>query len=138
MVTIHISKYGHGNGGWLECIFWVQISKYGDEVKNGEWLRCTDCWNVFLSEKTKLKSILANVPGRIRICLTSDVWIDVTTLGYMIVISHYVGKWKLNSELLALCGLESSHTLMELYGKVFGVLKDWGIVKLGKKLNFPE
>ena len=83
-------------------------------------------------KKTKLKSILANVPGRI--CLT----FDVTTQGYMIVITHYVGKWKLNSELLALAGLESSHTLMELYGKVFGVLKDWGIVKLGKKFNFSE
>ena len=30
-----------------------------------------DCWDVFLSEKTKLKSILANIPSRI--CLTSDV-----------------------------------------------------------------
>ena len=30
-----------------------------------------NCWNVFLSEKTKLKNILANVPGRI--CLTFDV-----------------------------------------------------------------
>ena len=36
-----------------------------------------DYWNVFLSEKTKLKSILANIPGRI--CLTFDVWTAVTT-----------------------------------------------------------
>ena len=39
-----------------------------------------NCWDVFLSEKTKLKSILANIPGRI--CLTSDVWTAVTTQGY--------------------------------------------------------
>ena len=33
----------------------------------------TDCWNVFLSEKTKLKRILANVLGRI--FLTINVWL---------------------------------------------------------------
>ena len=27
------SKFGDGNGEWLEWIFWVQISKYGDELK---------------------------------------------------------------------------------------------------------
>ena len=84
-----------------------------------------DCWNDFLIEKTKLKSILANIPSRI--CLTSDVWTTVTTQGYMTVIAHYVDKWKLNSKLLAFCELESPHTGIELYGKVFGVLKDWGI-----------
>ena len=52
-----------------------------------------DCWNVFLSEKRKLKIILANVPGRI--CLTFDVWTVVTTQGYMTMIAHYVDdKWK--------------------------------------------
>ena len=84
-----------------------------------------DCWDVFLSEKTKLKSILANIPDRI--CLTSDVWTAVTTQGYMTVTAHYVDKWKLNSKLLAFCELESPHTGIELSGKVFGVLKDWGI-----------
>ena len=49
-----------------------------------------DCWDVFLSEKTKLKSILATIPGRI--CLTSDVWTVVTTQGYMTVTAHYVDK----------------------------------------------
>ena len=76
-------------------------------------------------KKTKLKSILANIPGRI--CLTSDVWTAVTTQGYMTFTAHYVDKWKLNSKLLAFCELESPHTGIELSGKVFGVLKDWGI-----------
>ena len=85
-----------------------------------------NCWNVFLSEKTKLKNILTNVLGRI--CLTFDVWTVVTTQGYMTVIAHYVDdKWKLNSNLIALCELESPHTVMELFGKVFGMLKDWEI-----------
>ena len=82
----------------------------------------TNCWDVFLSEKTKLKSILANIPGRI--CLTFDVWTTVTTQGYMAVTAHYVDKWKLNSKLLAFCELESPQTGIELSGKVFGVLKD--------------
>ena len=82
-----------------------------------------NCWNVLLSEKTKLKNILANVPSRI--CLTSDVWTIVTTQGYMTVTTHYVDdKWKLNSKLLVLYELESPHIGMELSGKVFGVLKD--------------
>ena len=84
-----------------------------------------DCWDVFLSEKTMLNSILANISGRI--CLTSDVWTAVTTQGYMTVTAHYVDKWKLNSKILAFCELESPHTWIELFGKVFGVLKDWGI-----------
>ena len=84
-----------------------------------------DCWNDFLSEKTKLKSILTNIPDRI--CLTSDVWTVVTTQGYMTMIAHYVDKWKLNSKLLAFCELESPHIGIELSEKVFGVLKDWGI-----------
>ena len=55
---------------------------------------------------TNLKSILANVPGRI--CLSPDVWIVVTSQNYMTVIAQYVDdKWKLNSKLLALCKLES-------------------------------
>ena len=82
-----------------------------------------DCWNVFLSEKTKLKIILANIPGRI--CLTSNVWTVVTSQGYMTVTT--VDKWKLNSKLFAFCELESPHTWIELSGKVFEVLKDWGI-----------
>ena len=45
----------------------------------------------------------------------------------MIVTTHYVNKWKLNSKLLAFCELESPHTRMELSRKVFEVLKDWGI-----------
>ena len=45
-----------------------------------------NCWNVFLSEKTKLKSILANIPGRI--CLTSNAWTAVTTQGYMTVTAY--------------------------------------------------
>ena len=82
-----------------------------------------DCWNVLLNEKTKLKNILANVPSRI--CLTSDVWIVVTTQSYVTMTAHYVDdKWKLNSILLAFCELDSPHTGMELFGKVFGVLKD--------------
>ena len=85
-----------------------------------------DSWNVFLSEKRKLKIILANVPSRI--CLTFDVWTVVTTQGYMTVTAHYVDdKWKLNSKLFAFCELESPHTWMELFGKIFGVLKDWRI-----------
>ena len=39
--------------------------------------------------------------------------------------AHYIDdKWKLNSQLLAFCELESPHTRIELSGKVFGVLKD--------------
>ena len=42
--------------------------------------------------------------------------------------AHYVDdKWKLNSKLLAFCELESPFTGMELSGKVFEVLKEWGI-----------
>ena len=80
-----------------------------------------DCWNVFLSEKTKLKSILANVPRRI--CLTYDAWTVVTTQGYMTVIAHYVDKWKLNSKLFAFYELESPHTRMELFGRVLQCLR---------------
>ena len=44
------------------------------------------------------------------------------------MIAHYVDdKWKLSSNLLAFYELESPHTVMELFGKVFRVLKDWGI-----------
>ena len=49
-----------------------------------------NCLNVFLIEKTNLKSILANVLGRI--CLTFYVWTTVTTQGYMTVTAYYVEK----------------------------------------------
>ena len=76
-----------------------------------------------MKKKKELKSILANILGRI--CSTYDVWTTVTTQGYMTMTAHYVDKWKLNSKLLAFCELESPHTWIKLSGKVFGVLKDW-------------
>ncbi|KAK2436004.1 zinc finger BED domain-containing protein RICESLEEPER [Trifolium repens] len=86
----------------------------------------TDCMLVFSSEKERLKSVLASIPGRV--CLTSDVWTVVTTQGYMTVTAHYVDQdWKLNSKLLSFCHLDNAHTGVELSGKLFGALKDWGI-----------
>ncbi|KAK2445519.1 zinc finger BED domain-containing protein RICESLEEPER [Trifolium repens] len=86
----------------------------------------TDCMLVFSSEKERLKSVLASIPGRV--CLTSDVWTAVTTQGYMTVTAHYVDQdWKLNSKLLSFCHLDNAHTGVELSGKLFGALKDWGI-----------
>ncbi|XP_057795202.1 zinc finger BED domain-containing protein RICESLEEPER 2-like [Salvia miltiorrhiza] len=85
-----------------------------------------DCMKVFEMEKDKLKKLLAAHSGRI--CLTSDVWTAVTTVGYMSVTALFVDEnWMLNSKLLSFVELDTAHSGLELSGKLLEVLKDWGI-----------
>jgi len=50
----------------------------------------------YLREKTKLRKILSEIPGRIY--LTTDLWRALTVEGYLCLTAHYIDeKWNLKA-----------------------------------------
>ena len=99
-----------------ECIFVTRNTISKDVLK------------VYGDEKLKLKSQLAQIPGRV--CLTSDCWTACTNEGYISLTAHYVDlNWKLQNKILAFAHMEPPHTGRELALKVLEMLSDWGIEK---------
>ena len=53
-----------------------------------------DMVKMYKREKERIKSVLTSVPGRV--CLTSDLWISISTDGYMCVTAHFIdANWVL-------------------------------------------
>ncbi|KAL6509187.1 hypothetical protein OROGR_022497 [Orobanche gracilis] len=88
----------------------------------------TKCDILKLHKKLKfeLKEVLRNVPGRI--CLTTDMWTSIQTLGYMCLTAHYVdSSWTLHSKVISFLHLESGHSGYEMYSAILRLLQEWGI-----------
>ena len=75
-----------------------------------------------------MRDELAKILGRV--CLTSDLWTSCTQEGYICLTAHYVDlNWKLNSKILAFCGMPPPHSGVELAKKIMELLTEWKIDK---------
>jgi len=58
-----------------------------------EWSRniaAADVLKIFEREKTKLRKILSEIPGKIY--LTTDLWMALTVEGYLCLTAHYIDE----------------------------------------------
>ncbi|PIA59621.1 hypothetical protein AQUCO_00400484v1, partial [Aquilegia coerulea] len=79
-----------------------------------------DVMQIFEQEKTVLKDLLQNIPGKI--CLTSDMWTSNQKLGYLCITAHFITKdWKLHKRVISFPMLPSPHTAM------YANLLNWNI-----------
>ncbi|KAK9187734.1 hypothetical protein WN944_019132 [Citrus x changshan-huyou] len=54
-----------------------------------------DTLEMYLKEKTKLKSLLAG--NKQRVSLTTDIWTSITIASYMVIIAHFIDRdWNLH------------------------------------------
>ncbi|KAF7815256.1 zinc finger BED domain-containing protein RICESLEEPER 2-like [Senna tora] len=87
-----------------------------------------DCFDLFLMEKGKLKSILSSNSQMISI--TTDTWTSVQNLNYMCVTGHYIDdSWTLNKKILGFF-LIADHKGETIRKALEKCLKDWGIAKI--------
>ena len=85
-----------------------------------------DCLRIYNREKSKIKSLLASIPGRI--CLTSDCWSSLTTDGYICLTAHFIDKdWNLQKKILNFCYLPPPHSGVALCEKIHHFLCGWQI-----------
>ncbi|XP_050211323.1 zinc finger BED domain-containing protein RICESLEEPER 2-like [Mercurialis annua] len=70
------------------------------------WTVNRDCYQMYLDEKLKLKTILKNQSQRVSI--TTDTWTSIQRVNYMCVTCHWIdNEWKLHKRILSLvpvCG----------------------------------
>ncbi|KNA11902.1 hypothetical protein SOVF_130440 [Spinacia oleracea] len=84
-----------------------------------------DCYESYLTEKRKLKSLLRKCKSRVS--LTTDAWTSVQQINYMCLTVHFIDNdWKLQKRILSFCPI-SSHKGEEIGKQVEKCLLDWGI-----------
>lgn len=87
-----------------------------------------DCWNLYVNEKNKLKSLLSH-PNQ-SVCLTTDCWSSVQNLNYLCLTAHFIDNdWKLNKRILNFC-LIKNHKGETIGRKIEKCLLGWGISKV--------
>ena len=60
-----------------------------------------DCYEIFISEKRKLKSYLKKIDARI--FLTTDTWTSIQQINYMYLTAHFIDNdWKLQKRIYKL------------------------------------
>ncbi|PIA29150.1 hypothetical protein AQUCO_06200023v1 [Aquilegia coerulea] len=81
---------------------------------------------IFEQEKTVLKDLLQNIPGKI--CLTSDMWTSNQKLGYLCITAHFITKdWKLHKRVISFPMLPSPHTGKIIGEAMYANLLNWNI-----------
>ncbi|KAL5756327.1 hypothetical protein ACOSQ2_021073 [Xanthoceras sorbifolium] len=59
-----------------------------------------DIYQFYLSEKSKLKKYF--IERSPRVCLTTDTWISIQNINYMVITSHFIDcEWKLHKRILS-------------------------------------
>lgn len=87
-----------------------------------------DIWDLYDSEKTRMKNILAAYGQRVT--LTTDTWISVQNINYMVLTAHFIDDdWVLHKRILNFCVIPNHK------GKTIGQLVEtcligWGIEKV--------
>ncbi|KAG6650499.1 hypothetical protein CIPAW_06G047500 [Carya illinoinensis] len=100
------------------CPKWVGIPS--------RWTIAKDCFNLFISEKIKLKSALRGQ----RISLTTDTWTSVQNLNYMCLTAHFINDdWKLHKRIFSF-SLVENHKGDTLGKGIELCLHDWGRPKI--------
>ncbi|KAK2645950.1 hypothetical protein Ddye_021145 [Dipteronia dyeriana] len=85
-----------------------------------------DVLSLYGIEKTKVKTLLEEAPGRI--CLTSDLWTSIATDGYMCLTTHFIDKnWVLKKKVLSLCFIPPPYDGVSLANKIKTLLREWKI-----------
>jgi len=83
----------------------------------------SDVLKIYRKEKNMLKEEFRKI--RKRICLTSDMWISISGVGYIALTTHYVDiNWRLCSKIMNFCHFPSPPTGFELSKKINGFLHD--------------
>ena len=83
-----------------------------------------DCFQLYMSEKTKLKELLKNCQ---RICVTTDTWTSIQRINYMCITAHFIDNdWKLHKKIINFCPI-SSHKGEAIGKAVEACLESWGI-----------
>ena len=84
-----------------------------------------DVMDLFLEEKTMLKSLIFN--NKDRVSLTTDLWTYVQNMSYMVIIAHFIDSdWCLNKRIISF-GVIEDHRGKTIGKKIVTCLKDWGI-----------
>jgi BED zinc finger len=87
------------------------------------WTITRDCFDLYLVEKTKLKSYLRS--NSQIVCLTTDTWTSLQKMNYMCLTIHFIDNdWKLNKRILSFCPI-SGHSGKEIGMAVERCLLDW-------------
>ncbi|XP_021754810.1 zinc finger BED domain-containing protein RICESLEEPER 2-like [Chenopodium quinoa] len=84
-----------------------------------------DCFEMYLVEKKRLKSVLKNCNSRV--CLTTDAWTSIQQINYMCLTAHFIDNdWKLQKKILNFCSV-TSHKGEEVGKMIEKCLLEWEI-----------
>ncbi|KAH9803374.1 BED-type domain-containing protein [Citrus sinensis] len=87
-----------------------------------------DVIELFLEEKTMLKSLICN--NKQRVSLTTDLWTSVQNMSYMVITAHFIDSdWCLNMRIISFSAIED-HRGKSIDKKIVACLQDWGIERL--------
>ncbi|XP_057740345.1 zinc finger BED domain-containing protein RICESLEEPER 2-like [Arachis stenosperma] len=99
-----------------------------DSHRNGRITIAKDCWNLYISEKNRLKTVFKQ-PNQ-SVCLTTDCWTSVQNLNYMCLTAHYIDHdWKLQKRVINFC-LVKNHKGETIGRKIEICLLGWGISRV--------
>ncbi|KAH9743717.1 BED-type domain-containing protein [Citrus sinensis] len=87
-----------------------------------------DVMDLFLKEKTMLKSLICN--NKQRVSLTTDLWTFVQNMSYMVITTHFIDSdWCLNIRIISFSVIKD-HRGKTIGKKIVACLQDWGIERL--------
>ncbi|KAH9672603.1 BED-type domain-containing protein [Citrus sinensis] len=87
-----------------------------------------DVMELFLEEKTMLKSLICN--NKQRVSLTTDLWTSVQNMSYMVITAHFIDSdWCLNRRIISFSAIEY-HRGKSIGKMIVACLQDWGIKRL--------
>ena len=87
-----------------------------------------DCYELFLSERVKLKQFLKTTSQRV--CLTTDTWTSIQRINYMCLTTHFIDDdWNVHKKILNFCPVDS-HKGKDLGIAIEKCLLDWEIEKV--------
>ena len=85
-----------------------------------------DAFKLYKKEKSKIKSMLEDAPGRIS--FTSDAWTSLTSDGYVCLTAHFIDKnWSLQKRVLNFSFMPPPHSGVALSEKLNGLFCEWGV-----------
>ncbi|KAH9687240.1 putative AC transposase [Citrus sinensis] len=87
-----------------------------------------DVMELFLEEKTMLKSLICN--NKQQVSLTTDLWTSVQNMSYMVITAHFIDSdLCLNMRIISFSAIED-HRGKSIGKKIVACLQDWGIERL--------
>ncbi|KAG8661312.1 hypothetical protein MANES_02G223166v8 [Manihot esculenta] len=92
------------------------------------WTISRDCYDLFIEERSKLKSFFKN--NCQRVSLTTDTWTSLQRINYMCITAHFIDNdWKLHKRIINFCPI-SSHKGEAVGRAIETCLLEWGLDKV--------